>query len=140
MPTRIVNTHEAKSRLSELIREAEQGHDVIVARNGHPVAKIIAWPPAHPDVLGGDAVGAGDRARARRGRVPRRADGGAHRQRVRGLPISAVHAERAAVLPPHHRDPFDRMLVAQAQIEELVLVTADRSLQPYDVELLDAQS
>jgi prevent-host-death family protein len=49
MPAHIVNTHEAKSRLSELIREAEQGHDVIVARNGHPVAKIIAWPPARPD-------------------------------------------------------------------------------------------
>ena len=56
------------------------------------------------------------------------------------LTISAVHAERAATLPPHHRDRFDRMLVAQAQIEELVLVTADRALQPYDVELLDAQA
>ena len=54
------------------------------------------------------------------------------------LAISALHAERAATLPAHHRDPFDRMLVAQAQIEELVLVSADRSLQPYDVELLDA--
>ena len=42
----MVNTHEAKSRLSELIREAEAGSDVIVARNGRPVAKIIAWPPA----------------------------------------------------------------------------------------------
>ena len=41
----MVNTHEAKSRLSELIREAEAGSDVIVARNGRPVAKIIAWPP-----------------------------------------------------------------------------------------------
>lgn len=46
MTTLIVNTHEAKSRLSELIREAEAGSDVIVARNGRPVAKIIAWPPA----------------------------------------------------------------------------------------------
>ena len=40
-----MNTHEAKSRLSELIREVEQGGDVIVARNGRPVAKIIPWPP-----------------------------------------------------------------------------------------------
>ena len=47
--SRIVNTHEAKSRLSELIREAEQGHDVIVARNGQPVAKIIPWPPVRPE-------------------------------------------------------------------------------------------
>ena len=45
MATVMVNTHEAKSRLSELIREAEAGSDVIVARNGRPVAKIIAWPP-----------------------------------------------------------------------------------------------
>lgn len=45
----IVNTHEAKSRLSQLIREAEAGHEVIVARNGEPVAKIIPWPPRHPD-------------------------------------------------------------------------------------------
>lgn len=46
MPTRVVNTHEAKSRLSELIREAEGGTEVIVARNGHPVAKIVAWKAA----------------------------------------------------------------------------------------------
>ena len=45
MSTLMVNTHEAKSRLSELIREAEAGSEVIVARNGRPVAKIIAWPP-----------------------------------------------------------------------------------------------
>lgn len=45
MTTHVVNTHEAKSRLSELIREAEEGVEVIVARNGHPVAKIIPWRP-----------------------------------------------------------------------------------------------
>lgn len=55
------------------------------------------------------------------------------------LPVSAAHAERAPDLPPHHRDPFDRMLVAQAQLESLVLVTADRTLRPYDVELIDAR-
>ena len=43
MVTRVVNTHEAKSRLSELIREAEEGTEVIVARNGRPVARIIPW-------------------------------------------------------------------------------------------------
>ncbi|MCE2529844.1 MAG: type II toxin-antitoxin system prevent-host-death family antitoxin [Acidimicrobiia bacterium] len=45
----IVNTHEAKSRLSELIRKVQKGGEVIVARNGQPVAKIIAWPPPRPD-------------------------------------------------------------------------------------------
>lgn len=46
MTTHVVNTHEAKSRLSELIRAAEDGAEVIVARNGRPVAKIVAWKTA----------------------------------------------------------------------------------------------
>lgn len=52
------------------------------------------------------------------------------------LLITFSHAERAASLPPHHRDPFDRMLVAQAQAEGLTLVTHDRLLEPYEVEIL----
>jgi PIN domain nuclease of toxin-antitoxin system len=52
------------------------------------------------------------------------------------LLITFSHAERAAGLPPHHRDPFDRMLVAQAQAEGLTLVTHDRLLEPYEVEIL----
>lgn len=57
-----------------------------------------------------------------------------------GLSITADHAVHASDLPPHHRDPFDRMLVAQAQAEALTLVTADRTLAPYDVQLLDARA
>ena len=56
------------------------------------------------------------------------------------LAISATHADHAPRLPPHHRDPFDRMLVAQAQLESLALVTADAALAPYDIELLDART
>ena len=52
------------------------------------------------------------------------------------LLITFSHTERVASLPPHHRDPFDRMLVAQAQAEGLTLVTHDRLLEPYDVEIL----
>lgn len=48
MSAHIVNTHEAKSRLSELIREAEAGVEVIVARNGQPVARIVPWAPSRP--------------------------------------------------------------------------------------------
>ncbi|MEQ8716447.1 MAG: type II toxin-antitoxin system VapC family toxin [Acidimicrobiales bacterium] len=55
------------------------------------------------------------------------------------LPIRAEHGLHAADLPPHHADPFDRMLVAQAQMEALDLVTADRSLGAYDVGLVDAR-
>ena len=56
------------------------------------------------------------------------------------LSITAVHAELAPSLPPFHRDPFDRMLVAQAQLEALVLVTADKALAGYDIEQFDAGS
>lgn len=49
------------------------------------------------------------------------------------LPILVEHALLAASLPPHHRDPFDRMLVAQAQVENLTLLTADRALEHYAV-------
>lgn len=54
------------------------------------------------------------------------------------LHVQAAHAWRAGALPPHHRDPFDRLLVAQAQIEGLVLVTRDRAIRAYDVEILQA--
>ena len=52
------------------------------------------------------------------------------------LPIAFSHAERVASLPPHHRDPFDRMLIAQAQSEGLTLVSHDRRLTPYEVPIL----
>jgi PIN domain nuclease of toxin-antitoxin system len=47
------------------------------------------------------------------------------------LPLSAIHARKVASLPWHHRDPFDRMLVAQAQADSLILLTADDRLTRY---------
>ncbi len=52
------------------------------------------------------------------------------------LPITAEHAEAAGRLDPHHADPFDRMLIAQARAEGLTLVTVDRRFVDYSVELL----
>lgn len=57
----------------------------------------------------------------------------ARRADVEVLPITADHAHAAAHLPMHHRDPFDRMLVAQAQLEGLVLVSKDEALRHYGV-------
>lgn len=54
----------------------------------------------------------------------------------RPLPISWVHAEEAAALPPHHADPIDRMLIAQARCEGLHLVTSDGRFAAYDVDLI----
>jgi PIN domain nuclease of toxin-antitoxin system len=56
----------------------------------------------------------------------------------RELPITSEHAIIAARLPLIHRDPFDRMLVAQARCEGLTLVTRDPDIRKYDVPLLDA--
>ena len=54
------------------------------------------------------------------------------------LPLTFDHAERAANLPLHHRDPFDRMLIAQAQAEGLTLVTRDSRIPLYDVPTMPA--
>ena len=47
------------------------------------------------------------------------------------LPVSGAHAERLASLPPIHKDPFDRMLVAQSLSEPLILLTNDAALAAY---------
>lgn len=54
------------------------------------------------------------------------------------LPITGDHAIAAARLPLIHRDPFDRILVAQARVQELTLVTRDEHIHKYDVEILKA--
>lgn len=56
----------------------------------------------------------------------------------RELPIDFTHAIAAGRLPPIHRDPFDRMLVAQARCEDLTLVTRDPYCQQYEVGILPA--
>lgn len=58
---------------------------------------------------------------------------------VDALPVSHVHALHVATLPHHHGDPFDRLLIAQAQLEGIPLVTADRQIERYDVEVLPAR-
>ncbi|MDH6465384.1 PIN domain nuclease of toxin-antitoxin system [Micromonospora sp. A200] len=57
---------------------------------------------------------------------------------LRELPIHHDHAVAAGRLPPIHRDPFDRMLIAQAQCEGLTLMTRDAHIQKYDVPVLVA--
>jgi len=54
------------------------------------------------------------------------------------LPITHAHALWAGELPPRHRDPFDRLLVAQSQLERVPILTADRSFQLYDVDVIEA--
>jgi PIN domain nuclease of toxin-antitoxin system len=52
------------------------------------------------------------------------------------LPVTIRHADKVRTLPPYHRDPFDRLLVAQALVEDLVIVSADRLLRKYNAPLV----
>lgn len=55
------------------------------------------------------------------------------------LDVTSVHAEVAAALPRHHTDPFDRMLIAQAQHDGYTVVTADRAFAAYGVAVMSAR-
>jgi PIN domain nuclease of toxin-antitoxin system len=54
----------------------------------------------------------------------------------RSLPIMMNHAKLAGLLPGDHRDPFDRMLAAQARLEDVPLVTTDRAFRDFHIEML----
>ena len=55
------------------------------------------------------------------------------------LPISLFHGDQAGMLPSHHKDPFDRMLIAQAQSEGLIVVTNDEKIIRYGIRIMDAK-
>lgn len=55
---------------------------------------------------------------------------------IQWLPIEMTHCAEVAELPFHHRDPFDRMLIAQAIVEDMQLLSRDRRLSDYAVELI----
>lgn len=56
-----------------------------------------------------------------------------HSSNIDILPISPEHALAVSNLPQHHRDPFDRMLIAQARLEKLTIMTMDKHIRLYDV-------
>ncbi len=58
------------------------------------------------------------------------------RQGIVGLPVYDRHAARVAELPQHHGDPFDRLLVAQAQVEGMSILSDDEQLREYDVTVI----
>jgi PIN domain nuclease of toxin-antitoxin system len=82
------------------------------------VSAASAWEIAIKSALG-------------RVRLPQSFAEGVHQSGFIELPILFRHANAAEFLPSHHTDPFDRMLLAQAKVERLVLVTQDRRFEPY---------
>ena len=55
---------------------------------------------------------------------------------IQGLPVQMSHALHVHTLPQHHRDPFDRMLVSQCQLEEIPIITSDPQIAKYDVDII----
>jgi PIN domain nuclease of toxin-antitoxin system len=62
----------------------------------------------------------------------------ARRSGFRPLAVDLEHASAVGRLPPHHRDPFDRLLVVQAQMSGFTIVTSDAKIRKYDVPTLDS--
>ncbi len=58
------------------------------------------------------------------------------RARVELLPITARHGDRVGTLPMHHRDPFDRLLIAQADVDGHTLVSGDRAMSAYGIDVI----
>ena len=69
-------------------------------------------------------------------RIPGPLEPAVEESRFEKLPITFAHASVVTSLSPHHRDPFDRMLVAQALAEQLTIVTHDRRFEPYGVPVI----
>ena len=117
--------------------------------------QVILWQVREPDRLGSAAVEAIDAAhdvrlsavsfieigiKAATGKLPVHP---ALRQAARSadlLDVTAEHGLALATLPLHHRDPFDRLLIAQARAEGLTVVTSDAQFAKYDVPVIDARA
>jgi PIN domain nuclease of toxin-antitoxin system len=108
---------ENSRRLKPVARRAIEVADVVF------VSAATAWEASIKAALG-------------RLEIPDTIEAGVADSGFEELPIRFPHADLAARLPRHHDDPFDRMLVAQATLERLTLVTHDQRIRPYDVAVL----
>lgn len=107
----------ASPRMPTAARDAIANADAVF------VSAASAWEVAIKQALG-------------RLRLPDRFATGVEESGFEQLAVTFDHAERAGALPPHHSDPFDRMLIAQALEERLTLVTHDRRFEPYGADIL----
>ena len=120
----LLDSHVLLWALSDVSRLCEGSRDLIADSNNYVVVSAVTvWELRIKSALGKLSI-------------PGALEEAVRRSGFAELPITFDHAKRAAELPPVHGNPFDRMLVAQAQIEQLELVTRDRRLGDYGVRLI----
>ena len=119
----LLDTHVFLWWRSDPDRLAREARDGIAFADLVFVSAVSAWEAAIKTSLG-------------RLRLPDTLEAGVEASGFEKLPVTFAHAERVARLPLHHRDPFDRMLIAQAQVEGLTIVSHDRQIEPYDMPIL----
>ncbi len=120
----LLDTHVLLWWLSEPSQLSAQAKDAI-AEGAHAVymSTAAAWEMAIKKALG-------------RLEFPGNLEEVLRKDHIEALPITLPHALAVADLPVHHQDPFDRMQIAQARIENLTLITRDARIAEYDVKVL----
>ena len=108
---------EASARIGSDVRQAIATADEVV------VSAASAWEVAIKVALG-------------KLRIPSPLDDAVRDSGFDALPITFSHAAAVTGLAPHHADPFDRMLIAQALVEQLTIVTHDRRFAPYGIPVI----
>ncbi|MCY4389532.1 MAG: hypothetical protein OXC18_20745 [Desulfurellaceae bacterium] len=139
-----VNMHEAKSQLSRLAKLAWQGEEVIIAKAGEPYLRLEPYRPRRVERKMGGLEGQiwmspdFDEEDEEIITAPDNLSSVIEEWGFEHLPLTFFHVEQAGLLPMHHRDPFDRLLIAQAQAEGLILVTRGRHIRRYGIRTLAA--
>lgn len=150
-----VNVHEAKTELSRLLELVEAGERVIIARAGRPVAVLSAYQPSVRRRKLGQFRGQGtipedfdelpaELARAFVGKLALSLPAEQwlpevlRKTRFDPLEVDLAAALRVRSLPWHHRDPFDRLLIAQAMETGLTVATRDERFAAYGLSILSA--
>jgi PIN domain nuclease of toxin-antitoxin system len=120
-PTYLLDTHVLLWALNGDPRLSRHHFDIIEAKENLTISVVSLWEIAIKRSLG---------------KLTMEEDllGNIHRP-IRILPVNEVHAMGTAALPLHHRDPFDRMLISQALVEGLTILTSDRRFADYDAAL-----
>jgi PIN domain nuclease of toxin-antitoxin system len=122
----LLDTHTLLWVLKEPERLAARSAAAITAEDSRVFVSVVSpWELAIAEALG-------------RLTPPDNLEAHLKRNRFELLPVTLRHVELISSMAHHHRDPFDRMLIAQAQVEGLTLVTSDRDIRRYPVSIFPA--